>query len=291
MNANHHTAQARIDWISSGATAGHNEDHVAVFQAAGLTDLVVLDGATSVAERNYLDDGGDVAWFVHRFTAALEPAIRDGLDQHAAVHRAIDTVHADFLARAGGAAIPVHAWPIAALTWIRATSDGMLHLYCLGDCITLMRLPDGGVADLDPYTNPQEAVLQAEIARLRAAGIDDPAVRHARLLPMLRARREYQNSCANPAILCLRPDGAFAARRRVLPMPAGATLLGMTDGYYRLVDPYGVHTPGSLLDLCMEQGVEAGLRVLRSHEEEMKAVMAVKRADDASAVLWQPAWR
>lgn len=289
MNTEPDTTEARIDWISSGATAGHNEDHVAVFHAAGNTHLVVLDGATSVADRDYLDAGGDVAWFVRHFTAALEPAIRSGLDQHAAVHRAIDTVHGEFLARADGADIPPHAWPIAAMTWIRATPDGMLHLYCLGDCITLVRLPDGHAVDLDPYVNPQEAVLQAEIARLRAADIDDPAARHARLLPMLRERRASQNGGANPSILCLRPNGTFAARRRLVPMPAGATLLGMTDGFYRLVDPYGLHTQASLLDLCTEQGVEAGLRELRRHEAEMAAGTSVKRADDASAILWQPA--
>ncbi|GGX81256.1 hypothetical protein GJV26_24715 [Massilia dura] len=282
MNA----CQPRLQTISHGATAGHNEDYVAVFESADATDLIVLDGATSVAERDYIDARGDVAWFVHRFAAALEPAIRAGFDQPEAVRHAIDTVRDACLTRSHGADIPVYAWPIAALTWIRAGSDGMLHLYCLGDCITLMRLPDGGVVDLDPYKNPQEAVLRAEIAKLRAAGLDDPATRHARLLPMLRARREQQNGMAGPSILCLQPNGAFAARRRAVPAPAGAMLLCMTDGFYRLVDPYALHTPASLAEACAHRGLEPLLVQLREHEALMTAGNSVKRADDASAVLW-----
>ncbi|MBB3221462.1 protein phosphatase 2C domain-containing protein [Pseudoduganella umbonata] len=283
----HQTTSSRTDRISHGATAGHNEDHVAIFHSTAYTDLVVLDGATSVADRDYVDEAGDVVWFVHAFAAALGPAIAAGLDQHAATHAAIDTVRSGYFVRANGAEIPPHAWPIAALTWIRATRDGMLHLYCLGDCVTLMQSPGGGVADLDPYVNPQEAVLQAEIAKLRAAGLDDPASRHARLLPMLRARREFQNGSPRPSILCLRPDGAFAARRRVVPAPAGAVLLAMTDGFYRLVDPYGLCTPASLLALCEEGGLETALGTLRAHEAGMAAGLSVKRADDASAVLWR----
>ncbi|QBE65622.1 hypothetical protein [Pseudoduganella lutea] len=278
---------SRIDRISGGATPGHNEDHVAVFDSATATDLVVLDGATPVAERNYIDGGGDVVWFVHRFAAALAPAIQAGLGQHAAVHAAIDSVRTEFFARVNGATIPAHALPIAALTWIRATRDGLLHLYCLGDCITLMRLPDGNVVDLDPWVNPQEAVLRAEIATLRAAGIDDPAARHARLLPMLRARRADQNGSAQPSILCLQPQGPFAARQHVVPAPAGAVLLGMTDGFYRLVDPYALHTPASLVRACEERGLEAALLALRAHEAAMAAGLSVKRADDASAVMWR----
>ncbi len=282
MRAHPHLIQA----ISRGATAGHNEDHVAVFESAAATDLIVLDGATSVAGRDYIDAGGDVAWFVQQFAAALEPAIRAGLDQPEAVRRAIDTVRGAYLARANGADIPAHAWPIAALTWTRVRRDGTLHLYCLGDCIMLMRLPDGGVVDLDPYKNPQEAVLRAEIAKLRAAGLDDPATRQARLLPMLRARREQQNGMAGPSILCLRPNGAFAARRHAVPAPTGAMLLCMTDGFYRLVDPYALHTPASLVEACAHRGLEPLLAQLREHEALMTAGNSVKRADDASAVLW-----
>ncbi|QGZ38463.1 protein phosphatase 2C-like protein [Pseudoduganella flava] len=274
------------DVVCQGALPHHNEDHIAVFETAGVTDLIVLDGATSVADRNYADAAGDVAWFVRRFSAALGPAIKAGLDQHAAVHAAIGTVRTEFAALTAGSDVPAHAWPIAALTWIRIAGR-QARLYCLGDCKTLLGLPDGAVRDLDPYVNPQEAVLAAEIARLNAAGFDDPAARHAALLPMLRARREQQNAMAAPTILCLHPQGPFAARRDAIDLPGGAVILGMTDGFYRLVDPYDLLTPAALMGLCVNEGLAAALARLRAYEAGASAGATVKRADDASAVLWR----
>jgi hypothetical protein len=135
--------------------------------------------------------------------------------------------------------------------------------------------------------NPQEAVVQEAIAALVREGIDDPAVRRERLLPMLRRRREEQNTALGPQSLSLAPAGPFAARRYAVRAEPGSTLLVMTDGFYRLVDPYGLHGDASLLRACANGGLEALLAELRAHEAASGgAGMAVKQADDASAVAW-----
>lgn len=282
----------QTQFVSSGARPQHNEDWAGIFRTREFTDLVIIDGATSVAERDYIDPvNGDVVWFVNRFAAALGERIEAGLGQPAAVHAAVDEVFEDFQGRSAGQEMPVYAWPIAALTWIRAGGTGngtRLELFCLGDCKTLIRTPDGLVRDLDPFVNPQEAILGAEIARLQAEGLSDPAARQARLLPMLRARREFQNTVAGTNSLCLRPNGPLSARTYVVDVAAGSSVLAMTDGFYRLVDTYGLHTPMSLFTLCREAGLQAALDELR-HFEATQATSArtVKRADDASAILWQ----
>jgi hypothetical protein len=281
-----------IEVVSSGAKAHHNEDWAGSFRTPGCTDLVMIDGGTSVADQNYIDPvNGDVVWFVTRFADALGAGIASGLDQQDAAHAAVDAAYREFCALGAGQEVPLYAWPIAAMTWVRArkTRDGhQLALYCLGDCKVLMRTPDGEVRDLDPFVNPQEAILRAEIARLRLEGVQDAAARQARLLPMLRARREFQNSVAGTNSLCLRPVGPFGARSLAVDAPSGATLLCMTDGFYRLVDTYGLHTPESLFTLCMEHGLQAALDELRDYEAAAQATAAttVKRADDASAILW-----
>lgn len=282
----------QIELVSSGATAQHNEDWAGNFGTPPAPELVIIDGATSVAERDYIDPAqGDVVWFVSRFAAALAACIDAGLVQHAAVHTAVDTTYREFLEHGTGQDIPVHAWPIAAMSWVRARATGAgyrLDLYCLGDCKVLLRLPDGEVRDLDPFVNPQEAILRAEIARLQAEGIDDAAERKQRLLPLLRARRVFQNTVAGTNSLCLRPNGAFGARTVSADAPAGSSLLCMTDGFYRLVDSYGLHTPESLFALCIAHGLQAALDELRGHEAAVATAgsMSVKQADDASAILW-----
>jgi len=283
----------QFERVSSGATAHHNEDWVGSFHSGHGDDLVVIDGGTSVADRDYIDpEHGDVVWFVTRFACALGKAIDAGLDQQDATRAAVEATYRAFRERSAGQEVPLYAWPIAALSWVRARPSAgggaRLQLYCLGDCKVLLRTPNGEVRDLDPFVNPQEAVLRAEIAKLIAQGLHDGAARQARLLPILRARREYQNTVAHTNSLCLNPNGSFGARTYEVDARAGSAVLGMTDGFYRLVDSYDLHTPGSLFALCEAHGLQAALDALRRHEAaQVEAAIAVKRADDASAILWR----
>jgi hypothetical protein len=254
---------------------------------------VVLDGASSVAQQNYIDqDAGDAAWFVRRFAADFGAALAGHGSQEQLVRRALDATRAAFEDRTAGHAAPVYAWPIAAMTWIRilpGRGASELILYCLGDCKTLLLRPDGSTQDLDPYVNPQEAVVADAIAALAREGVSDPRARRERLLPMLRRRREEQNTAPSPEALCVAPAGPFAARRHSVRVEPGCLLLVMTDGFYRLVQPYGLHTDASLARACARDGLDAMLAALRAHEHAAGAGtgLAVKQADDASAVAWR----
>lgn len=282
-----------LDLISHGAKPDRNEDWTGAFRSAAATELLVIDGATSVAERDYIDPReGDVVWFVSRFAAALGADMDTGRGQQEAVHAAVEQVRREFLARCAAQQVPLYAWPIAALSWVRVREHGAgyrLELYCLGDCKLLLRRPGGEVLDLDPFVNPQEAILRAAIEKLAQEGVRDAADRQARLMPMLRARREFQNTVARPNSLCLQPNGAFGARTSTFEAPAGSALLALTDGLYRLVDTYGLHTPESLFALCLEHGLPAAMAQLRDYEAANRAAgpAVVKRADDASALLWR----
>lgn len=277
--------------VCSGSGGGHNEDFVAVHENGSVTDMFVLDGATSVADRNYLDDEqGDVSWFVQTFAAELANLIDPSTSQGASVMRAAAATRNVWHRRTEMTQPPAYARPLAALTWLRAVrsaESATIHLYSLGDCTTLLRTPDGAVRDLDPWTNPQEEVLKREISSMLAEGLSDPAQRWARLLPLLRRRREKQNSAEAPSIVCLNPGDGFSARQTVLRLERGSTLLCMTDGFFRLVDPYQLYSPKQLVEACSVRGLKALLSELRDAENSAVAKgVSVKAADDASAVMW-----
>lgn len=277
--------------VSGGGGKHGNEDLIAVHEHEGVTDILVIDGATSVADCNYVDaQAGDVVWFVQRFSAELAAVLDPLVSQGELVMRAAVATGEAYRALASGSDVPRFASPIAAMSWIRVVhgieSDTLL-LYCLGDCKVLLREPDGDVCDLDPYVNPQEGVLLGVMAGLIAEGVA-PEARRARLLPLLRQRREEQNGAAAPEILCIQPAGTFAARTYSIQAAPGATLLGMTDGFYRLTDPYDMYSPSALVDACVGHGLDAMLARLRAAEASDSVTGVVfKSADDASAVMWR----
>jgi hypothetical protein len=280
-----------ISTISSAGGAAPNEDLIVVVEHGDMTDILLLDGASSVADTDYIDaQAGDVVWFVTQFCAALKDVISEERSQHDSVALALEALNKTFAATSAGVAIPTYAWPIAALTWLRIARAGAaatLHAYCVGDCKAFVRAPDGSVIDIDPYVNPQEQVLQAEMARLRALGVHDAAASKAALLPMLRARRAAQNTAVAPTVLCVAPRGPLVAREYALELDPAATVIAMTDGFYRLVDTYRLHTIEDLATLCVRDGLPAAHARLRDYERQQRDThgLSVKRADDAAAIV------
>jgi hypothetical protein len=280
--------------LASAAGKGRiNEDVVVVYERDGWTDLVLMDGATPLTpDRSVTLGASDPAWFVRRFAQDLGRVLRPDACQADLVLEALDATRAAYRASGAGIDVPPYAWPVATLGWVRvrdpdATGMHTLELFCLGDSKVLLQDPIGAVRDLDPFDNPQERATQAHVASLVAEGIHDPAERWARLLPMLRARRHEQNTAARPAVLCLEPRGPFDARAACGSAPPGALLLVASDGLYRLVDTYGLHTDASLLDACRTRGLDALLDELRAFEAGKEAAgLAAKTADDASAIAW-----
>lgn len=279
-----------IQTISTAARGAHNEDLIATFEREGLIDLVILDGATSVADEDYVDrEVGDVVWFVHAFAMALGEAIEPDRSQVDTVVRAIEQVRTEYDRRTDDLTVPSYAWPIAALTWVRIRHDSgraRLEVWCLGDCKTLLRMADGRVVDVDPFDNPFEAQLLQRVREEAAQGGEDPATRLQRMMPVLRERRTFQNSTRAPNSLCLYPHGPFDARSYSVDVEPGMMLLMMTDGFYRLVDTYGLYDDAGLVDACHVRGLEALMAELRAHEHSGAASIAIKRADDASAIAW-----
>ena len=280
-----------IHSISDATVPDKNEDLVTLFtHSNSVVDLLMIDGASSVAEKNYIDAAnGDVIWFVSQFSENLRRIANPSIEQETSIQLALTQLRKDFLCHAGSADMPGYAYPIAALSWLRMTESSnaiTLELYALGDCKTCACQQDGQILELDPYTNPQENLLRQAISKLKSEGVPEDK-RREHLLPMLRARREFQNFNAPPDILCIDPRGPLHARTYRYQLGKPSTVLAMTDGFYRLADTYHLYTPEELLHSCATKGLPALLQQLREFEADYfsKNIMSVKKADDASAAL------
>jgi hypothetical protein len=69
---------------------------------------------------------------------------------------------------------------------------------------------------------------------------------------------------------------------------AGAHILLMSDGFYRLVSPYGVYDDRRLIEAAVSQGVGklfTALRKLEADPSEDARIGRFKTSDDATALL------
>lgn len=277
----------QIKSLSTPAGNKTNEDLIHHFSHAdGTLDVLMFDGASSVSDQHYLDAAlGDPAWFVQQFALALELVATPAQTQADSIMLALQVLRDQHSSVLQAAAMPAYAWPIAALTWLRVHANGEdCSIYALGDCKSFLLDAQGKVTDLDPYENPQEGILKTAIEQLKQEGLDEQA-RWARLLPMLRERRVAQNMHPQATILCLYPQGQFAAREYKIKLAASDRLFLMTDGFYRLVDSYHLYDEQSLMQACTTRGLETMMQELRAHETGKTGGMTVKKADDATVAM------
>ena len=76
--------------VSSSGKGRRNDDLVRVLEHEGVTDVLMLDGATSLAERDYVDPvDGDPAWFVRAFADAFASVADVQADQEAIAQAAL----------------------------------------------------------------------------------------------------------------------------------------------------------------------------------------------------------
>jgi len=283
----------KIDTICTGARPPRNDDCASFcLHNADFADLWVIDGATSIAERAYIDGTqGDPAWFVQTLNRYLEQHACVPKSPQQIIELAICGVGQEFRRWQSAVQMPLYARPVAAITWVRVRRDQRLKwsldIYALGDCKAFMEVNEL-VRDMDPYVNPHEASLASRVRELQINGVRDESEIRILLASLLRDRRQEQNLAERPSVLCLEPRGELRARRHsyTIPMDRLRVLL-MTDGFYRLVDTYHVYSDSELFQACAAKGLRGVLNELRNLEAAWPTSWSglLKRSDDASALL------
>ena len=264
----------------------------------------VVDGATGLGDREYMPSGPtDAAWYATTLSAALADVSLEfaGLPTHGTCRsllspqqifaRAVSVVAGQF-----HAALPVlfedvpdYARPMAAAAWVRWCEDGSLTFAALGDCRALFHAPDGTVRILGVMDDqPQDIEVNTAVAALHATGITDHDNIWQQALPELRRSRAARNRPGGEWVFSLDPEASAHLVMEELATKGPATLLLVSDGFFRLVDTYQRYDPAGLMLAARERGLEAlyeELRAIELNDADCRRIPRLKPEDDASAIL------
>ncbi|MEZ5939300.1 MAG: protein phosphatase 2C domain-containing protein [Hyphomonadaceae bacterium] len=268
--------------LGGGLKSGTGDDRYVFDEGAGWA--CVIDGATDVGPVRVFRAGeSDAARFAEMFAARMiaHPARPDETPM-AYFARFAQLLSAAVSAEAimPLADAPRSSWPTAAAAWVRVRNT-QLEAAMLGDCLVLVRTPEGAVRLLGRGDKPAD-----EQARAREVMRRTPEER----LKWLQAGRATHNTEGAYWIFGVQPEAAAHILIQTAPCPPGAHVLLVTDGFYRLVSPYGRYDDDGLFEAVLDKGlgvVLAELRGLEADPGDDQAVGRIKTSDDATALLFE----
>lgn len=247
----------------------------------------VIDGATGVGAA-LLEEPSDAAWLARRADRAIrsllasDPGIRTGQ-----LIREVCVACRDDLGRLSSRrANGTHEHPSAAIAIVRSRPHG-LELATLGDCRIAYRDQHGqarlfGETGLAAF----EAKTVALVRRLlRAEPALGPNELRERLRPQLLENRRSMNVEGGYWVLGTNPAAADHLDAMVVPTAIGSPFAIGSDGFLRLVELFGLASPGDLLAIADQGALGVWMDRLR-HIERGEGSWAmhprVKLHDDAS---------
>lgn len=278
-----------IDTISDpGKDSRPNEDRLGYSKHAAF----VIDGATGLGDRQFMDGfGSDAAWIAEFAALRFAERLNGGADPKAVLRQVSEEARDTFTAMAGDQ--PRHAWPLCSLTALQATSSGF-RWFGLGDsCMYILH--DDGQSDFvipipGAYEWEQHRAAQhiARLGGIGAAGVanDDPQT-----LEDLRRGRALQNTSGGSTwTFGVVPEAADHLAMVDVPVyGGGATALLCSDGLADLVALYKLYDPATLIQRAATAGLKSLVLELRHMEREVDPdglkYPRYKQSDDTTAIL------
>jgi hypothetical protein len=173
---------------------------------------------------------------------------------------------------------PLASYPTAAATWVRHRK-GRLEGATLGDSIAIVKSPDGAVTVFGEAGKAADEQGRAKTVM---------AMTREEQLKWLQDVRAIHNTRGGYWVFGVQPEAADHIVHQTCDAPAGTKALVMSDGFYRLVSPYGRYTDEGLIDAVVARGLGALMRELREMEaspEDDARIGRFKTSDDATALL------
>jgi hypothetical protein len=266
--------------LGGGMKTGTGDDRYAFDEAAGW--VCVVDGATDVGPvRIFAAAESDAARYAEIFaeTIVRHPADAREIPQawfarllprlRVAIEREVKIPLKD---------APLASYPTAAATWVRHRK-GRLEGATLGDSIAIVKSPNGAVTVFGEAGKAADE--QGRAKTVMAMTPEDQ-------LKWLQDVRAIHNTRGAYWVFGVQPEAADHIVHQSCDAPAGTKALVMSDGFYRLVSPYGRYTDEGLIDAVMDRGLGALMRELREMEaspEDDASIGRFKTSDDATALL------
>jgi hypothetical protein len=247
----------------------------------------IFDGVTGINGQNFLGGGTDAAWLVAKAHDHLRALAGLDLPLREILAKLVQALIVDFKAAVKDLGIPAdYDPPAACLTLVKRYGETWQAMR-LGDSCLLARGSDG--AHISVAASPNNAFdhwLSTEALKRRDAGMLDIKELLAEFRPQLMHGRKLRNSPGGYGILEASPSAVEFAEYFDLGTPS--EILLCTDGYYRAVDHYALHSKESLLEASLAPGgvdsVLNNIRAVEASDPTCVKYLRFKPADDATAV-------
>jgi hypothetical protein len=266
-----------------------NEDGLGFLGSAGDVSVAwIFDGVTGINGENYLGGGTDAAWFVAKAHDHLRALAGLDLSLREILSKLVQALILDFKTTVKSLNLPKDYDPPAACLTLVKRYGGAWQAMRLGDSCLLARGSGGAHISLAaPPNNAFDHWLSTEALKRRDAGMLDIKELLAEFWPQLMQGRKSRNSPGGYSILEASPSAVEFAEYFDLGTPR--EILLCTDGYYRAVDYYALHSEESLLDASLTSGgvdnVLDSIRCVEVSDPACVKYLRFKPADDATAVV------
>jgi hypothetical protein len=282
-----------------GSSVAPNEDVMDAVPAAAW----VIDGATGLGKHRLTKDRTDAEWLAQESSAYLrktadwsDPSVEN------LVRGLITHVAASFTKLRAGELTPRYTGrdelPSAGLVLVRSRPGGV-QIASLGDCRAILVLPDGTVACSaeSRLSELDRSALEEMDRKLPSGGklpsTEDVAAARTAIQPTLQANRALLNTPSGYWVLSIHPEAADHLQPKDFLLATGTRARGLlaSDGFYRLVDPFGeCRDDTDLVEQTLRFGPKRMLERLRSIEERDAGCRNFRRfkpKDDATVMTFE----
>lgn len=270
----------RVREIVSESSKPANEDAC----GARADGIWVIDGATALAEAPSVDGISAAAWLSRTASEILGALAWDGHTLPEILAATIERL-AD-LGAGHGLAGP--EFPTAAISVARQVGD-RIEVCSLGDCSVWIAAAGEKPREIvDPRFAGSEAATLARVSELLRRGVA-PRDAYREIRVDLQQRRRERNTPGGLWVLAANPEAARHAAVESVTAPPGSHVMVMSDGFSRVLWPFGLVADAAELCDRITSG-RAGellneLRVAEAADPNCSRVPRFGTHDDAT-MIW-----